>query len=222
MLIRCLYCWQDQHISGAHCQANRENERDRRQFERDRRQLRVSILGGRIYSEVENRDALQVVRGLQLGVMPFPSMTESEAVRIASVLLQRSPPNIRNLLSRFQTGGVTALRRPQTTRGFAHPRYQSRVLNLFTTDSDRIIRALIAARAVAGRCTGTKEILAELAAKQRISPGPSRLQKYLRTLKDLPYGTVKRAPLSFGDTSTRIRERTSSQHALLQSIALVK
>lgn len=207
MLIRCLYRWQDQHISGAYRQANRENERNRRQFERDRRQLRVSILGGRIYSEVENRDTLQIVRGLQLGVGPLPSMTESTAVQMASVLLQRSPPNIRNLLRRFETGGVTALQPRKTTRGFAHPRYQSRVLRLFTADSERIIRALIAARALACKCTGTKEILAELAAKQRIYPGRFRLQKYLRTLKDLPYGTVKRAPLSFGDTSTRIRER---------------
>jgi hypothetical protein len=170
----------DQHINGDYRQASRQNERNRRQFERDRRELRVSMHGGRIYSETENRDALQVVRGLQLGVAPLPAMAEAAAVRIASFLLQRSPRNIRNIVHRFQTGGASALQRAKSTRGFAHSRsqmrYRSHVLNLFTADSERIIRALIAARALAGKCTGTKEILAELAAKQRTNPGRLRLR----------------------------------------------
>ena len=159
-----------------------------------------------MYTEPENRSALQVVRGLQVGAAPLSAQTEARAVQITSSLLQRSKQNIRKLLRRFRTGGVIALQRPKTTRGFAHPRYQSRN-NLFTADTERIIRALIEARALAGKCTGTKEILAELALKQRIYPGESRLRKYLRSFKDLPFGTVKRAPLSFGATFTRIRER---------------
>jgi hypothetical protein len=130
--------------------------RDRSQFLRDRERLRVSMHGGRIYTDVENRYALLVVRGLQVGTLQLQAQCESAAIEIAAFLLWRSVRNILRLLQRFEAIGLAAVQRVKTTRGRAHPAFQARVFR-FNSDSDRIIRQLVDARAIAGKCTGTKE-----------------------------------------------------------------
>ena len=172
---------------------------------RDRQHVRVSMHGGRMYSELENHIAISVIRGLQLGCPELESRSELDAIKIAAFLLQRSVRNLQLLLTRYRFRGAVALQRAKTTRGMAHPTQQSKVFQ-FTTSMDAAIRALIVNRAVASKMTSTRHILAELKEKFGGQPGYVRLYQHMRSLK-LPYGTVKRGPLNFGDQSIRIRER---------------
>jgi len=177
----------------------------RRQVERDREHVRVSMHGGRMYTELENHLALSVIRGLQLGCPGLESRSESDAVKIGAFLLQRSVHNLQLLLTRYRFRGVVALQRAKTTRGMAHPTHQSQAFQ-FTSAMDNAIRTLIFNRAVASKMTSSEHIMAELKEKFGGRPGYVRLYQHMKSLK-LPYGTVKRGPLNFGDQSVRIRER---------------
>lgn len=158
-----------------------------------------------MYTELENHIAISVIRGLQLGCPELEPRSESDAVKIAAFLLQRSVHNLQLLLVRYRFRGAVALQRAKTTRGGAHPTQQAKLFQ-FTAAMDAAIRALIATRATASKMTSSRHILAELKAKFGGQPGYVRLYQHMRSLK-LPYGTVKRGPLNFGDQSIRIRER---------------
>ena len=93
-----------------------------------------------MYTELENHIAISVIRGLQLGCPELESRTESDAVKIASFLLQRSVRNLQLLLTRYRFRGAVALQRAKTTRGMAHPTQQSKVFQ-FTTAMDAAMDA---------------------------------------------------------------------------------
>ena len=80
-----------------------------------------------MYTELENHLALSVIRGLQLGCPGLESRSESDAIKIAAFLLQRSVHNLQLLVTRYRFRGAVALQRAKTTRGMAHPTYQSQV-----------------------------------------------------------------------------------------------
>ena len=182
---------------------------ERKQIERDCQELKVSGHGGRIYSTDENRLCVLLVKSLQRSSDHGQEMTQTEAIDCAAFHLQRSVKNLTELVAKFDAAEenerLEAIKRQPTTRGNAHPTVQSRKYE-FTPDRDQIIYDLIDSRARRGKYTASKEILAELLAKTGGKPSHHELYDHMQALS-LPFGTVKRAPLSYCGVGTKHRER---------------